>query len=256
MPLLAPLFALLLASSPEVLALQTLDAADGVSTEAVLSNREATRVRVEGAPIVNVFGNIYSSNCRGDAEAKEIPVNEAGEVMLECDLDKGEVYLRPVGASTKPINLFISTARATYTLLLRRSDTPADTIVIRDRTTRRPIANSHDGKPSGRSPQHVQSLKTMLLTMASDRISSDVLVREVNQPLQLWQEATFVLTRTYEGRGLIGERYALTNVSNSDMVVAEPEFDREGAGVLGVSIARHNLRPGESTTVYIIRRGE
>ena len=51
--------------------------------------------------------------------------------MLECDADKGEIYVRPVGGLGKPVNLFISSQHATYTLLLRRSDTPADTIVIR-----------------------------------------------------------------------------------------------------------------------------
>ena len=29
-----------------------------------------------------------------------------------------------------------------------------------------------------------------------------------------------------------------------------------GAIVAGVSIEQHNLRPGESTSVYVIRRGE
>ena len=32
--------------------------------------------------------------------------------------------------------------------------------------------------------------------------------------------------------------------------------DREAGGVAGVSIEQHNLRPGESTSVYVIRRGE
>jgi conjugal transfer pilus assembly protein TraK len=40
------------------------------------------------------------------------------------------------------------------------------------------------------------------------------------------------------------------------MVLAEPEFDREAGAVAGVSIEQHNLRPGESTSVYVIRRGE
>jgi hypothetical protein len=30
-----------------------------------LSIKEATRIRVDGAPITNVFGNIYSTNCGG-----------------------------------------------------------------------------------------------------------------------------------------------------------------------------------------------
>ena len=39
------------------------------------------------------------------------------------------------------------------------------------------------------------------------------------------------------------------------MVLAEQEFDREAGSVLGVAIENHNLRPGESTAVYVIRQG-
>jgi conjugal transfer pilus assembly protein TraK len=39
------------------------------------------------------------------------------------------------------------------------------------------------------------------------------------------------------------------------MVVAEQEFDRDGGKIAGIAIEHHNLRPGESTSVYVIRRG-
>ena len=91
--------------------------------------------------------------------------------------------------------------------------------------------------------------------MSSERAPADIRVEEVNRPIQLWQEAKFALVRLYEGRGLVGERYVLTNVSGQDMVLAEQEFDRERSGVLAVSIENHNLRPGESTSVYVIRQG-
>ena len=39
------------------------------------------------------------------------------------------------------------------------------------------------------------------------------------------------------------------------MVLAEQEFDREAGGVLAVAIENHNLRPGDSTTVFVIRQG-
>ncbi|MCK7499558.1 MAG: type-F conjugative transfer system secretin TraK [Comamonadaceae bacterium] len=61
--------------------------------------------------------------------------------------------------------------------------------------------------------------------------------------------------RLYEGRGLIGEKYLLTNVSAAPMVLAEQEFDREDGDVVAVAIENHNLRPGESTSVYVIRLG-
>jgi conjugal transfer pilus assembly protein TraK len=132
-------------TAPPAQALQLVEASDGASVEAILSIREPTRIRIEGASITDVFGNIHSSQCglaaalptspgMTPAGTGSSPINPAGEIALTCDRDKGEIYVRPVGDSAKPINLFVASANATYTLLLRRSDTPADTIVIRDRT--------------------------------------------------------------------------------------------------------------------------
>jgi len=253
---------LLFTELPVAHALQIVEASDGVSVEAVLSVKEPTRIRIDGAAITNVFGNIYSSNCGAaltqtptngaSPSASAAPVNPAGEVVLECDTDRGEIYVRPVGGMGKPVNLFVSSATATYTLLLRRSDTPADTIVIRDKTPRQAKAAA---APDARQGSHVRSLKAMLVAMSSDRVPTDVRVEEVNRVIQLWAEARFSLVRIFEGRGLVGERYLLTNVSDQNMVLAEQEFDRDNGGVLAVSIENHNLRPGETTTVYVIRQG-
>jgi conjugal transfer pilus assembly protein TraK len=263
-----------LACTPASHALQTVDARDGVAVEAILSVKEPTRIRIEGAPITDVFGNIHSSSCGGtSAGASGSPgspvaplapvVNPAGEIVLECDRDKGEIYVRPVatagdgGAAGKPVNLFISSAHATYTLILRRADTPADTILTRDRSV--PPAPADGRAPSGLSAHHVRAMKALLVAMASDRVPPDLRVDELNQPVQLWSEARFALMRRYEGRGLTGEKYLLQNISAAVMVLTEQEFDRPdskaGGQVLGVAVEHHQLRPGESTSVYVIRRG-
>ena len=262
-PRLLSLAALLLANCP-AFALQAVDGRDGVAVEAIISIKEPTRIRIEGAPITDVFGNIYSSHCGGTAPpsagtgtASAPAINPGGEVVVECDKDKGEIYVRPTGVSQKPVNLFVSSAHATYTLVLRRADVPADTIVIRDKTPRMARAEVHDAfqGPAGRNSSHIRGLKAMLVAMASDRVPTDVRVEEVHIPKALWGEAKFTLMRVYEGRGLIGEKYLLTNVSNDTMVLAEQEFDREDGNVAAVSIENHNLRPGESTSVYVIRMG-
>jgi conjugal transfer pilus assembly protein TraK len=250
--------------STSVHALQLVEARDGVTVEAIVSIKEPTRIRIENAKITDVFGNIYSSNCGLPAAASagapspaSLAINPTGEVGLECDRDKGEIYVRPMGSSTKPINLFVSSANATYTLLLRRSDTPSDTIVIRDRTPRQ-LAPDHSATRSGPlspSANHIRAMKALLVTMASDRLSPDIRVEEVNRPIQLWTEAKFSLMRTYEARQLVGEKYLLTNVSNQVMVLAEQEFDRPEGGVIGVAIENLNLRPGDSTSIYVIRSG-
>ena len=246
-------------------ALQLVEASDGAAVEAILSIREPTRIRIEGASITDVFGNIHSSQCglpaalpaspsMTPAGTGSSPINPAGEIALTCDRDKGEIYVRPVGDSAKPINLFVASANATYTLLLRRSDTPADTIVIRDRT---PKALKHAPSASaGPSPNQVRAMKALLGAMASDRVPPDIRVEETHGTLPLWNEVRFSRVRQYEGRGLVGEKYVLQNISDAPMVLAEPEFDREPGNVVGIAVEYHNLRSGESTSVYVIRRGE
>ena len=259
LPLLATAAAL---ASLSAHALQIVEARDGVTVEAVIAIKEPTRIRIENASITDVFGNLYSSNCglpaaAGTPSPATPTVNPAGEIALECDRDKGEIYVRPIGASTKPVNLFVSSANATYTLLLRRSDTPSDTIVIRDRTARLAgldLSPARQG-PLGASANHIRAMKALLVAMASDRVAPDVRVEEIDRPIRLWSEAKFSLMRTYEGRGLVGEKYLLTNISDQTMVLAEQEFDREEGGVVGVAIENLNLRPGESTSVYVIRLG-
>lgn len=252
------------------LALQVLDARDGVAIEAILSIKEPTRIRIEGAPITDVFGNIHSSSCgAGGASGTTAGIvapaaNPGGEVVLECDRDKGEIYIRPVGDSPKPVNLFVSSAQATYTLVLRRADTPADTIVIRDRSQRTAPANLVTGSHSGFGPpspsaHHIRTMKALLVAMASDRVPPDIRVDELHQPMQLWAETRFALMSRYDGRGLVGEKYLLKNIGQAVMVLSEQEFDRpdskEGGQVLGVAVENHNLRPGETTQVFVIRRG-
>lgn len=254
-------------------AMQVIEARDGVSVEAIVSMKEATRIRIENAPITDVFGNIFSSNCSSAAPSANTPVNglsptsgpvsgpsgvapptnPAGEVVLECDRDKGEIYIRPVGESSKPINLFVSSASATYILLLHRSDTPADTIVIRD--TSQPERRS--AAAAGPSPNHVRTMKALLVAMATGEAPPDVRVEDSRHDVQLWKEAHLTLTRRYSGRGLIGEKYLLQNISSAPMVLAEQEFDRDtpNSEVEGVAIEHHNLLPGQSTNVYVIRRG-
>jgi conjugal transfer pilus assembly protein TraK len=262
-----------MATSPSpVRALQLVEARDGVSVEAMVSIKEPTRIRIDGAPITDVFGNIYSSNCANTATATPLTsslangaplpnnsqnspaINPTGELVLECDKDKGEVYIRPVGKSSKPINLFVSSTQATYTLLLHRSDTPADTIVIRDPSARLLKPDNTNPSPSGTSANHIRAMKALLVAMASDRVPPDVRVEEVNRPVPLWLEARLSLMRRYEGGGLVGEKYLLQNISPTLMVLAEQEFDREGDQVMGVSIENHNLQPGETTNVFVIRQ--
>src|SRR2546427_6889313 len=90
-------------SPPTAFALQRVEARDGVSVEAAIALKEPTRIKIDGGAISDVFGNIYSTNCGSTGSTAMLPngqaapaVNPAGEVVLECDKDKGEIYVKPV----------------------------------------------------------------------------------------------------------------------------------------------------------------
>ena len=210
-----------------------------------------------------MVGNVQSSTgCdarpsdagTGGAAIPSVPVatNARGDVILNCDLERGEVFVSPVGAGDKPISLFVSSPRATYTLRLRRADIEADTIVIDDRSPRQ---GSPATRPQ-RSASHVRAVKGMLVAMASARPGTAYRVEDMESPIALWKEADFKLVRKVEGQDLIGELYSLTNVSATPMVLAEQEFDREEGGVVAVAIEHHNVQPGDTTTVFVIRSQE
>lgn len=268
------LLAACLALSPPGHALQLIDAVDGVAAEAIVSIKEPTRIRIEGAPITDVFGSVYSSHCSGPSAASnasvggvgtvntaplQAPVNPQGEVVVECDRDKGEIYVRPVGTTSKPVNLFIASASATYTLLLHRSDTPADTIVIRDRSQRlAAVATSaqHQPPPSpAPAPAPIKAMKALLLAMATGQVHTDYQVQDMRRPVQLRPTVRFTQVSQYQGQHLIGEKYLLHNAGTEPITLTEQEFDRDDAAVTGVAIEQHTVAPGASTTVYVMRRG-
>ncbi len=239
---------------------QPRDVRDGETMEAAISTDAPTRVRLDGQRIINVVGNIHSSsNCEGAPSSGAVPqtaaqlaaptINPRGDVILNCDLDKGEIYVRPVsGSQAKPINLFVSSSRATYTLLLRPARMAADTLVLRDRHIDGTQAMSTNNRPA--AAHHVRALKALLVSIATGRNADGARAEHMEVRKALWQEAEFTQLRRVETRALVGETYQLRNIGKTVMVLAEQEFDREG--VLAVSIERHNLRPGEATLVHVI----
>jgi conjugal transfer pilus assembly protein TraK len=217
----------LLSVSVPALALQVLEGADGQSLIAKISQKELTRVMVEGNRIKRVTGN-------------------PGEFWLEKDEDKGQIYIRPASDSlVKPINLFISTERGTFMLLLQPVDLPAETIVIK------PLPGVREASSIEKSSSYVRVMKNLLLAMAGDALPRDMEVRESGREIALWKNVRFTFARAYLGQGIVGEKYLLTNLSNVSMTVAEQELYK--AGVMAVAVENSKLNPAQSTNVFIIR---
>jgi hypothetical protein len=139
-----------------VWALQKLEVKPDTTVTARIALKETSRIKVDGLAIVDVFGSVYS------------PDNTAGELMVAPDAASGELYVMPSVMATpgKPINLFIKTEKATYTLLLTPVDIPSETVILNDRLTK---ASSQAGPPpTGEAPDWLRQIKNMMLVLTGE----------------------------------------------------------------------------------------
>ena len=224
--LLLPLLPLLLGDPAH--ALQIVDAQDGQTALGKLSRKEVTRIAFERGRVRKVTGS-------------------AGEFVLEKDDERGQIFIRPMDPqSTKPINLFLTSDRGTVALLLQPVDTPSDSILIRE-----PRERSAEPTRLEASGRHVRTLKNLLLALADDALPEDMQALEPARDIALWPGTRLSLQRVLQGTGVVGEKYQLTNISDTDLVVAETALFK--SGVMAVSVEQPSLRPGEATNLFVIR---
>ena len=251
----AALSVALLVAMTSATAAQFIDARDGDTSIAKLSIKDQTRVKLERGRITDVIGDVYNKD-----------KNPSGRVVVVPDEEDGEIYLRPVDNSTRPIKIDLRTDRGKFSLLLQPIDMPGDTLILRSRGLALPTGSTALGQAASgvaqlvgqttgaaipRNAAHVRAIKAMTLAMAGPEVPADVEVRAVNQVITLWREAQFVLLATYLARDLVGESFELTNVSGEPMVIDERELYRDG--VQSVSVKQLQLAPGARTAVWIVR---
>jgi conjugal transfer pilus assembly protein TraK len=217
----------LLFGSPAT-ALQIVDAQDGQTVLGKISRKEITRIAFERGRIRKITGS-------------------AGELYLEKDDDKGQIFVRPTDAqSTKPINLFLTSDRGTVALLLQPTDTPSDSIVIRE-----PRERSAAPMRMEASGRHVRTLKNLLLALATDALPEDMQALEPGRDVTLWLGTRLTLQRVLLGSGVAGEKYQLTNTGDTTLELQESALYK--SGVMAVGVEQTSLRPGEATNVFVIR---
>ncbi|MBX3630301.1 MAG: type-F conjugative transfer system secretin TraK [Nitrosomonas sp.] len=193
--------------------------------QANISRTELTLIRVEGQRIRRIFGT-------------------EEEFMVIPDADTGTAYIKADTEQTR-INLFVlDELNRTWRLALTIIDGFADTIVIGGEDERKVdvLGLNHD------MPRN-KAIKQYLLALESSSQGSGIEARQENQVIPLWQDSLFVLVKVASGH-FRGEKFKLTNLSPSAMVIDERELYRKG--VLAISIEQPKLQPAQSTFVYII----
>lgn len=193
------------------------------STTATVSRNEPNLLKVDGRKIKRVYGT-------------------EGMFTVTPEQDTGVAWLKPT--TDKPLmSIFITDDSGQhYKLLLKVEDIPAETIIIRDSK-----GHAQQSRSSKNEPRNEEILSTIMALHDGEGDPKSELI-------PLWKGIKFELVRTLDLRGLRGEAYRLTNISDKQVVMDEREFYRDG--VHAVAIEKIVLETGDSTAVFVLSEGK
>lgn len=178
---------------------------------------------------------------------------QTGLLTAKKDEAQGVLYFgfQPEAGTGSALTVFVTDDQSdTYKLILAVKPIPAQDIVLRPPAARSIPAAA--AGPDGRASSYTRRVKNLILIMADDNTQGAPIDRqEVNREIPLWQEARLVFLTKYSDGDLIGERYALTNVSPRELLLVEQELYRRG--VRAVSVRHHTLAPRDTTDIYVVR---
>ncbi len=212
-------------------AMQAVDVVDGHTVTVQVSARELTRIGMAGeGRIVRVWGLEERMN-------------------VEADTEGGQVFIRPTqSGKPRPFSLFVKDDRgATYTLVAIPVDMPSDAVILHPKQAMGPAGLGQS------AAAYVARLKYLVRAMAKGLEPEGYTPVKVDKPVPLWDGTRLVLLRRWMGE-LVGEVYRLTNVSATEKDLDERGFGVLEKNILAVAIEQRTLAPGESTSIYLVRK--
>ena len=226
----------LLAALP-VEANQEIAVRDGGSATITVSARELTRISMAGG------GRL--------SKVWAVP----GTMEIQDDKKAGEIFIKPL--NVMPGQAFSFFARddrgATFTLIATAADLPSQSIQLRSTGggSAPPAARLES---SGPTEPHIRRVKALMKALALRKLPHGYQSEELDQPVPVWRETEVRIKERWTGE-LVGEIWSIRNAGNEDLRFSEEEFKDFYADVVAMAITEHEVRPGDSTEVLILRRG-
>ncbi|KVV25069.1 conjugal transfer protein TraK [Burkholderia cepacia] len=229
---LSPILLLLLATNAS--ATQEVYDSDKQHKEVNISAAEQNRLAIDGRRIATV-----------------VP-SQKGVITYSKDEALGALYFALADGTPNhgTVTLFITDDHAvTYKVILIPRPIAGEEIVIHPPADK--AAPSMRNATDGRTVSYQRRIKDLMLVMADPEAAPSIDTIAVNMDVPLWKEGRLVLVSKVMDSDMVGEKYTLTNVASSEMLLVEQELYRRG--VRAVAIEHHTLMPGDSTDIFIVR---
>lgn len=214
-------------------AIQNIKMKDGATATVIFSEKEMTRIAAKGS----VPLSIWTVDNQMDSTQDDVT---------------GDWFVTPMNPNKKTFSFFVQDENgATMTVIANLQDVPSETIIFEGaklRTNYDEMSANSDNSDSRKSV-----IRNMIRAMANNDERS-YLVSELKEKVPLWREVDLVSIKAYETSKFIGTVYILKNISNETMNLGEEEFMDFGASVVAVGLSNNQVKPQDTTYLYVIRR--
>lgn len=171
-----------------------------------------------------------------------------GSKLLDIKVDEGNIFIKFIeNEPPSPQEVFFIVSSGVYPIILVPKEIPAQTIIVR--LPREEISEALNWEASH---SYIAGLKELIKAMYEERPPRGFSVKLVGEERIGWKEAKVVLRQVYTGATIQGEVYEITNISKELARFIEKEFYEKG--ILAVSLDRHELKPGEKTELYLVKK--
>lgn len=226
------LLTLLCFASALVGAKEVFVAENGDTINVTISNKNLTRIEVEGQKIIND----YSS----------------ADVTKKITKPLGQIYLVP--NTLQPFNLYIvSDAGNTYNLHMSPSKhARGDSILIKPASAKSVL----EANPVVfNSQSYVRNINYLLQIMYLNKdADGGYNVSPNSQMVETYDNLSSVLYKTYTNDSLTGQVLVVKNITKDKILLTEGEFYSDRT--LAVSIENPELKPNEFTRIFVIKEAK
>lgn len=200
-----------------------------------------------GHVVVNISANEQNRLSVSGRRIIHVVPSQKGIISVIKDEAHGALYFKLIAGSAYrgTLTLFVSDDQGeTYRIILTPKNIAAEEILIKPPNETKRINRDQ-------AVSYQRQVKNLLLSMTNKEYLDGIEVKLVNRRLPLWKESELTLLAQYVENRLVGEKYSLTNISPSKMIMVEQEFYRPT--VRAVVIDQYQLSPGETTEIFIVR---
>jgi len=149
-----------------------------------------------------------------------------------------------------PEQIYILTEDNTYTIVLVPRSIPAETVIAKVKG----IADKDEVIKWEKEHPYISTMKSLIKAMYIGVPPSgyEMVKTDVDKYTSMWEGISQILGYKYVGVTLVGEKFILTNNTADTIRLQESEFYHDG--VVAVSIDSHEILPGQTTDLYMVKK--